>query len=119
RCPSSARRGRPSCSERRETDNSLVVSIGSFAPNRSEVSPDLLSAADHLFVDDPSISIEQCGSVRSALSLPKARWNTPEGVGSIFHDESTSISGRSYFFSVGLGIQDAALVELLLEKMRG
>lgn len=99
--------------------NSLVVSIGSFAPNRSEVSPELLSDADHLFVDDPSISIEQCGSVRSALSLPKSRWNTPEGVGSIFHDESTSISGRSYFFSVGLGIQDAALVELLLEKMRG
>ena len=100
-------------------ERSLVVSIGSFAPNRSEVSPTLLSTADHLYVDDPSIAIEQCGSVKEAALLPEKRWNAPEGIGSLFQDLSPAISGRSYFFSVGLGIQDAALIELLLKKKQG
>jgi ornithine cyclodeaminase len=97
-------------------EKSLVISIGSFAPNRSEVSPALLSTADHLYVDDPSIAIEQCGSVKEAASLPEKRWSAPQGIGSLFQDLSPTISGRSYFFSVGLGIQDAALIELLLKK---
>ncbi|MBM4101025.1 MAG: ornithine cyclodeaminase family protein [Phycisphaerae bacterium] len=98
-------------------ENSLVVSIGSFAPNRSEISPELLSKADHLFVDDPAISIEQCGSVRGALAQATRSWTEPRGIGSLFHGPTPTILGRSYFFSVGLGIQDAALVELLLKKM--
>ena len=99
-------------------DQSLVISIGSFAPNRSEVAVDLLLNAENLFVDDPSISKEQCGSVREAIAFSGEKMSEPQGIGALFQEKSLTISGRSYFFSVGLGIQDAALVELLLEKMQ-
>lgn len=97
--------------------DSLVVSIGSFAPNRREVAPALLSDADHLFVDDQEIATEQCGSVREAVTLMPRKWAELQGIGSLFQKAEQITSGRSYFFSVGLGIQDAALVELLLKKM--
>lgn len=98
--------------------NSLVVSIGSFAPNRSEVAAELLLEAENLFVDDPAISMEQCGSIRDALALPGQRFGAPQGIGSLFQEKDDLPPGRSYFFSVGLGIQDAALVELLLGKIK-
>jgi ornithine cyclodeaminase len=98
--------------------NSLCISIGSFAPNRCEVEPTLLMNAQSVYVDDVAISSQQCGSVYESLKTTNQPWGALKSIGSIFaKEEKTRITGENYFFSVGLGIQDAALVEYLLSKV--
>lgn len=96
----------------------LVISIGSFAPDRAEVAGNVLANADNVYVDDELISREQCGSIVEAYKLQR-KWSSLQTIGSIFSGGmNSSKRGATYFFSVGLGIQDAALVEFLLEKVR-
>lgn len=96
----------------------LCISIGSFAPNRSEVLPELLIGKQSIYVDDPEISSQQCGSVASALTEREKNGLSLTSIGSLFSGASIKdLQHQNYFFSVGLGIQDAALVEFLLEKV--
>ncbi len=98
----------------------LCISIGSFAPDRIEVSPDLLTSKQGIYVDDLEISSNQCGSVALALSDREKNGLALTAIGSLFSGASgKNLQNQNYFFSVGLGIQDAALVEFLLEKLTG
>jgi len=98
--------------------DSLCISIGSFAPHRCEVEPRLLMNAQSVYVDDVAISSQQCGSVCEALKTVSQPWEALKSIGSLFAKEGkTRITGENYFFSVGLGIQDAALVEYILGKV--
>ena len=98
------------------------ISIGSFSPGRSEVSERTLKSADLIVVDDPKTSLEQCGSV---LNFVNSSCNelgadfTPRGLGEVLVEGSgrESQSDVICYFSVGLGIQDAAIVEIVLEKL--
>jgi alanine dehydrogenase len=93
-----------------------VISIGSFAPNRSEVSAEAVRGADLVVVDDVTTSMSQCGSIIDANHDGKL---VIKSLGEILleggsrHQETQ----RTLYFSVGLGIQDAALVELILERL--
>lgn len=97
------------------SSNSLCISIGSFAVNRREVAPEFVARAASVFVDDVQISTEQCGSVAAALQIPNRNWLELAPIAKLFSKEvDKSALGTKYFFSVGLGIQDAALIEFLL-----
>ncbi len=95
------------------------ISIGSFSPNRSEVSERALQAATRVIVDDVATAKQQCGAIYQYETHPKQIWSQIEGIGEVI----AAKSGRSneneviYYFSVGLGIQDAALIELILERI--
>ena len=95
------------------------ISIGSFAPNRLEVSVVALTSADKVFGDDASTISEQAGSVISTLAQSKRNWDKPESIGEVYNQR---IKGRTsedqviYYFSVGLGIQDAAMAEFILQS---
>ena len=96
---------------------STCISIGSFAPNRLEVSVSALSKADKVFGDDAKTISEQSGSVVKTLENYERSWQYAQSIGGVY---AGNIKGREnkeqviYYFSVGLGIQDAALAEFIL-----
>lgn len=98
---------------------STCISIGSFSPTRLEVSVDALSKADKVFGDDAKTISEQSGSVLSTLAKTDRKWTQAQSIGGVYAEK---IKGREndqqviYYFSVGLGIQDAALAEYILEN---
>ena len=99
-------------------EGGTCISIGSFAPNRSEVAPELIAAADQVVVDDVEISSAQCGGVKGALEISNRNWSSVRSLGSALSGAGRkSPSERIYFFSVGLGIQDAAIAEIILNKL--
>jgi len=95
------------------------ISIGSFAPNRLEVSVEALANADKVFGDDAKTISEQAGSVVSTLVTPKRKWDKPESIGELYNQRikgRTTVDQVIYYFSVGLGIQDAAMAEFILQN---
>jgi len=96
---------------------STVISIGAFAPTRSEVAPHLLVNGASIFADDSLTSKNQCGSIVNALAEKPDLQVT--SIGAVIADPSLGRKDPSeniYYFSVGLGIQDAVVIEQLLEK---
>ena len=95
------------------------ISIGSFAPNRQEVSAPVLALADKVFGDDAKTISEQSGSVVMALGLADRKWSEVESIGALYAGKTSGRDNKDqviYYFSVGLGIQDAALAEFILKN---
>jgi len=92
-----------------------VISIGGFAPVRSEVSVALLTSGASIYADDAQTAYKQCGSIVDALKT-----NANLEVTSLGRVINHPEAGRKnelqiiYYFSVGLGFQDAAIVEQLV-----
>jgi ornithine cyclodeaminase len=96
---------------------STCISIGSFAPNRLEVSVNALSKADKVFGDDAKTISEQSGSVVKTLTNAERKWDQAQSIGGVYAQKLTGRENKEqviYYFSVGLGIQDAALAEFIL-----
>lgn len=95
------------------------ISIGSFAPNREEISVATVIAADRIFVDDATTTKTQCGSIIPALVSKAKKWESVISIGEVINGKVTGRENPNEvicYFSVGLGVQDAALVELLMAK---
>ncbi len=93
------------------------ISIGSFAPNRLEVAVEALSKADKVFGDDAKTISEQSGSVVKTLTNAERNWDQAQSIGGVYAQKITGRENNEeviYYFSVGLGIQDAALAEFIL-----
>ena len=93
------------------------ISIGSFAPNRLEVAVEALSKADKVFGDDAKTISEQSGSVVKTLINVERNWDQAHSIGGVYAGKITGRENKEqviYYFSVGLGIQDAALAEFIL-----
>jgi ornithine cyclodeaminase len=93
------------------------ISIGSFAPNRLEVAVEALSKADKVFGDDAKTISEQSGSVVKTLTNAERNWDHAQSIGGVYAQKLTGREDKEqviYYFSVGLGIQDAALAEFIL-----
>ncbi|MGI9195672.1 MAG: ornithine cyclodeaminase family protein, partial [Candidatus Nanopelagicus sp.] len=76
-----------------------------------------LSKADKVFGDDAKTISEQSGSVVKTLADSVRNWDQAQSIGGVYAQQ---VAGREnkeeaiYYFSVGLGIQDAALAEFIL-----
>ena len=93
------------------------ISIGSFAPNRLEVAVEALSKADKVFGDDAKTISEQSGSVVKTLINVERNWDQAHSIGGVYAGKITGRENKEqviYYFSVGLGIQDAAFAEFIL-----
>jgi ornithine cyclodeaminase/alanine dehydrogenase-like protein (mu-crystallin family) len=96
-----------------------VVSIGSFAPDRCEVGPDLLARAATIVVDDVPTACEQAGPVVAALAEGSVARDELVGLGEVIaglRPGRASADDVVFYNSVGLGIQDAAAVAAILER---
>jgi len=93
-----------------------LISIGSFAPGRSEVGIKVFESVDKIFGDDANTCIQQCGSLINALSAGIVKVEDITSIGNVITRQNVGRSNateRILYFSVGLGIQDAAFIEML------
>ena len=95
-----------------------VISIGSFSPNREEISGEVVANSDLIFGDDSQTIQTQSGSVIAAINLKPEIANGITSFGALLNNPALGRKSPDQviiYFSVGLGIQDAAIVEKYLE----
>ncbi|MDR5699331.1 ornithine cyclodeaminase family protein [Agromyces aerolatus] len=99
----------------------LVVSIGAFAPHRREVGREVLSRA-RLVVDHRDTAIRQCGHLADAIAAGVVAAEDVVEIGDIYTGRAPARAEHgtvTVYSSVGVGIQDAAVVDELLRRARG
>lgn len=89
-------------------DGALVVSIGSFAPDRCEVDRDLVRRAAMVVVDHAEIALEQAGPIVAAVAAGELEREALVTLGDVVTGTARRPDGLVFFNSVGLGVQDAA-----------
>lgn len=99
-----------------------LVSVGSFAPNRHEFGPDVIDRAGEVFVDDVSTACQQCGPIAAALTSGVLARENVHAIGDVMLGRIVAPVGTrdlTVYASVGLGIQDASVVDLLMAARPG
>lgn len=88
-----------------------VLTVGSYAPDRMEIAPDVTERAASVFVDDLAKARTQCGPVADAgRRLPDRP--DPIEIGRVIGESGfirRAPSDLVVFHSVGIGVQDATL----------
>ena len=99
-------------------DVSLLVSLGSFAPGRCEFGRDVVERASRIVVDDVATVAHQSGPIVDAIQCGHLDQRSLDSLGHILSELSPtqSVRGLTLYVSVGLGIQDAALADLVLTR---
>lgn len=103
-------------------EGATLVSVGSFAPNRHEFSVDVIERAGEVFVDDVSTACQQCGPVAAAVSSGLLAHEDVHAIGDVMlgRPRAPAVArDLTVYASVGLGIQDAAVVDLLMADDHG
>jgi ornithine cyclodeaminase/alanine dehydrogenase-like protein (mu-crystallin family) len=96
-----------------------VLSIGSFAPDRSEVGDDVVAAAGLVVVDHAETALTQSGQLAHAVASGTLAPDGVEGLGDVIIGRAAGRQREDdivLYTSVGLGIQDAAVATLLLQR---
>lgn len=95
-----------------------VISIGSFAPDRREVGVDLVSSS-RLVVDHVATAINQAGPIVHGLAVGAIEADNLVSIGDVLSGVSPARldpNDTVLYTSVGVGIQDAAVVHELLKR---
>jgi ornithine cyclodeaminase/alanine dehydrogenase-like protein (mu-crystallin family) len=96
-----------------------VISIGSFAPDRCEVGDDVLAAANVVVVDHAETALAQSGQLVRAVASGTIAPDDVAGLGDVLIGRAAGRQSEEdivLYTSVGLGIQDAAVATLLLQR---
>jgi ornithine cyclodeaminase/alanine dehydrogenase-like protein (mu-crystallin family) len=96
-----------------------VISIGSIAPDRSEVGLGVLAAAGSVVVDDPPAALQDAGPVIQALAAGLLREADLVGLGDVVSGRHPGRRGADdlvFYNSLGLGVQDAAAAWAIVER---
>jgi ornithine cyclodeaminase/alanine dehydrogenase-like protein (mu-crystallin family) len=98
-----------------------VISIGSIAPDRSEVGLGVLAAAGTVVVDHPPAALEHAGPVIQALAAGLLRESDLVGLGEVAsgrHPGRRAPDDLVFYNSLGLGVQDAAAAWAIVKRAR-
>jgi ornithine cyclodeaminase/alanine dehydrogenase-like protein (mu-crystallin family) len=109
-------------------NGSMVISVGSFAANRSEISSKILerqNVVKRIMVDDVETSLKQCGPIVGLSGDEESKRKKIVSIGNYLlntknnqqqDEDEKQKDGVEFYFSVGLGIQDAVVAEFLLTQ---
>jgi ornithine cyclodeaminase len=100
---------------------STVISIGSFAPDRSEVPAELALQADAVVADDIETALSDAGPIIAAAAADPGFARRLISLGEVvagLRPARQSGSGLVYYNSVGLGVQDAAAALAIVAAAR-
>lgn len=93
-----------------------IISIGAFAPDRREVARELMEEA-RLIVDHQPTAVRQCGQIVDAVSAGVVRASDVIEIGAVLAGQVDARDARvTVYSSVGVGVQDAAVVTELLQR---
>lgn len=98
-----------------------VLSVGSFAPDRTEVDDAVLARAAPVVVDDVPTALEHAGPVVAAVRAGRL---SPERVRPLGPVVAGLAPGREsaddvvFYNSVGVGVQDTAAASVIVERAR-
>lgn len=98
-----------------------VLSVGSFAPDRTEVDDEVLTRAAAVVVDDVPTALEHAGPVVAAV---RAGHLSPAEVRPLGPIVAGLAAGRDdpgdivFYNSVGIGVQDTAAASVIVERAR-
>lgn len=98
-----------------------VVSVGSFQPDRFEVDPEVITRSKAVVVDDIETSAEHAGPIVAGLASGDLAERDLVALGDV---ACGHVAGRTsetdivFYNSVGLGVQDAAAAEAILQRAR-
>lgn len=98
-----------------------VISVGSFQPDRFEVDPEVITRSEAVVVDDIDTGAEHAGPIVQGLASGDLTEQDLVALGDV---ACGRVAGRTsdedivYFNSVGLGVQDAAAAEAILQRAR-
>lgn len=98
-----------------------VISVGSYAAGRCEVPRETVVAAESVVVDHRAVASEHAGPIVAAVAAGDLRAGDIVELGEVMVGgapvRSTS-AGIVFYNSVGIGVQDAAAVSLLVARAR-
>ena len=96
-----------------------VISIGSIAPDRSEVGLGVVATATTVVVDHPPAALEHAGPVIQALAAGLLHKTDLVGLGDVVtgrHPGRRAPDDLVFYNSLGLGVQDAAAAWAIVER---
>lgn len=99
-----------------------VVSVGAFAPDRMELPASLLDRADRIVVDHRPTGSAQSGPVVAAIAAGTLAADDLVELGEVLIGEAVGRADDDevvLYFSVGIGVQDAAAAEAVLSAADG
>lgn len=102
-------------------DGATVVSVGSFAADRSELPTALLGRAARVVVDHRKVSSVHAGSVLAAVSAGNLQFDEVLEIGDVLVGNVVARQSDSeviIYNTVGIGVQDAAAAEAILAAAR-
>lgn len=98
---------------------STVVSVGSFIPDRSEIEQTTMREAHAVIVDDVDTALEHAGPIMQAVDGGILTADDLGTLGEVLtgkHAGRTSDDAIIVYNSVGIGVQDAAAAEAIVER---
>jgi ornithine cyclodeaminase len=101
------------------TPGATVISIGSIAPDRSEVGLGVVAAAGTVVVDHPPAALDHAGPVIQALAAGLFRESDLVALGEVVtgrHPGRLAPDDLVFYNSLGLGVQDAAAAWAIVER---
>jgi ornithine cyclodeaminase/alanine dehydrogenase-like protein (mu-crystallin family) len=95
----------------------VVISIGSYEPDRCEVGDDVLRRASAVIVDDIESALAYAGPIRAALAGGIVTASDLIAIGDVFR-ETQAVPQSLFYNSTGVGIQDACAAERVVALAR-
>jgi ornithine cyclodeaminase len=94
-----------------------VNAIGAFRPSMRELPDELLADADVVYVDEIASILEESGEILHALAAGAIDEGHLVEIGGAFADGVPPRAGRTVFKTVGVAMQDWALMNLLTQRI--